>query len=47
MGETQRWTKHVVIRVRFAKDVGSTPTASTIFGEQLHLGTARPLERCN
>jgi len=29
-GETHRWTKHVVIHVRFAEDVGSTPTASTI-----------------
>ena len=29
-GETQRWTKHVVIHGCFAEDVGSTPTASTI-----------------
>lgn len=28
-GETHRWTTHVVIHVRFAEDVGSTPTAST------------------
>ena len=30
-GENYRWTTHVVIHVRFAEDVGSTPTASTIF----------------
>ena len=30
-GENHRWTTHVVIHVRFAEDVGSTPTASTIF----------------
>ena len=29
-GETQRWNKHVVIHVRFAEDVGSTPTASIL-----------------
>ena len=34
-GETQRWNTHVDIHVRFAEDVGSTPTASTkIIGAQ-------------
>jgi hypothetical protein len=45
-GETDTEAKHVVARVDFAKDVGSTPTASTICNFALHRLTEKAKKIC-